>query len=53
MIATGFGKHLGEWLGLVLFIAVAAGVLASAWKTYFAPQPSQADRDVDDLVGRR
>jgi hypothetical protein len=53
MIAAAFDKHLTEWVGLVLFVVVVAGMLASAWRCFTAPEPSQADRDVDVLARRR
>ena len=53
MIASAFDKHLGEFVGLLALVAVAAILAAVAWSAYRAKSPTPADQDVDQLAARK
>ena len=53
MNAAAFDKHLGEFVGLVALVSVAAILLSVVWRAYRAKAPTAADADVDRLAAKK
>jgi hypothetical protein len=53
VIAAGFSLHTSEFLGLVAFVGVVAGMIGSAWRTFTAPAPLPYVEQAEQLARSR